>query len=60
MGGGGEGVIYQLPLVGTFSDTEIVDYRSSFADQGNQTSVFRLHQTNGSLPFPFSVCSKKR
>jgi hypothetical protein len=31
------------------------------ANQGKQTSVFRfrLQQTNGSLPFPFSVCSKQ-
>jgi hypothetical protein len=29
-----------------------------FADQGKQTSDFRLQKTNGSLPFPFSVCSK--
>jgi hypothetical protein len=46
--------------MGTFAETAIVDYRLSFADQGNQTSVFcfRSQQRNGSLPFPFSVCSK--
>jgi hypothetical protein len=39
----------------TFIETAILDYRSSFADQGMQTSVFRssLQQTNGSLSFPF-------
>jgi hypothetical protein len=42
--------------MGTFSETVIVDYHLSFADQGKQPSVFvRLQQTNGSLPFPFSV-----
>jgi hypothetical protein len=42
--------------------TLIVYFRLSFADQGKQTYVFhfRLRQTNGSLPFPFSVCSKQR
>jgi hypothetical protein len=39
--------------MGTFSETEIVDYCSSFADQGKQTSIFRFQQRNGSLPFPF-------
>jgi hypothetical protein len=29
------------------------------ADQGKQTSVFRLQKANGGLPFPFSVCSKQ-
>jgi hypothetical protein len=40
---------------GTFAEKEIVD------DQGNQTSIFRfcMQQTNGSLPFPFSVCSNQ-
>jgi hypothetical protein len=44
-----------------FAETAVVDYRFSFADQGKQTSVFRfrLQQTNASLPFPFSVCSKQ-
>jgi hypothetical protein len=34
----------------------------SFANQGKQSSVFyfRLQKTNGSLPFPFSICSKQR
>jgi Fe-S cluster biosynthesis and repair protein YggX len=38
----------------------ITNYRLSFADQGNQTSVFHfsLQQTNRSLPFLFSVCNK--
>jgi hypothetical protein len=41
--------------MGTFAETEIIDYRPSLADQGKQTSVFRfrLQQTLGSLPFPF-------
>jgi hypothetical protein len=40
----------------TFAETAIVSYRSSFADQGKQTSVyrFRLQQTNGSLLLMFS------
>jgi hypothetical protein len=43
--------------MGTFAKTAIVAYHLSFASQGKQMSVilFRLHQTNGSLPFPFSV-----
>jgi hypothetical protein len=47
--------------MGTFAETAIVNYHLSFADQGNQTSVFRfrLQQTNESFPFPFSVNSKK-
>jgi hypothetical protein len=46
--------------MGTFVETAIVDYHLSFADQGKQTSVFRFRwqQTNGSLPFPFSVFSE--
>jgi hypothetical protein len=31
----------------------------SFANQGKQTSVFRLQQTYGSLPFPFFACRKQ-
>jgi hypothetical protein len=47
--------------MGMFADTAIVDYHLSFADQGKHTSAFRfrLEQTNGSLPFPFSVCRKR-
>jgi hypothetical protein len=47
--------------MGTFADTAIISYCSSFADQGKQTSVFsfRSQQTNGSLQFTFSVCSKQ-
>ncbi len=44
------------------AETVIIDDRLSFADQGKQNfSVFRfrLQQTNGSLLFPFSVCSKQ-
>jgi hypothetical protein len=50
----------------TVTDTAIVDYRLSFAEQGKKTAVyhFRLQLTNGSLPFaenkwklPFSVNS---
>ncbi len=37
--------------MGTFAEKAIVDYRLSFADQGKQTLVFRLQQTNGSYPF---------
>jgi hypothetical protein len=46
--------------MGTFAETVIEDYRSSFADQGKQTSVFhfRMQQTNRSLLYLFSVCSK--
>jgi hypothetical protein len=36
--------------MGKFSETAIVHYRLSFADQGKQTSVF---------PFPFSASSKE-
>jgi hypothetical protein len=43
----------------SFAETVIVVYRLSFADQGIQTSVFRLQQTDGSMPFPLSVCSKQ-
>jgi hypothetical protein len=45
----------------TFAETTIVDYRLSIADQGKKTPVFsfRLKQTNGSLPFPFSICSEQ-
>jgi hypothetical protein len=47
--------------MGTFAETAIVDYRLSFAEQGNQTYVFSSswQQTNGSLPFPLSVCRKQ-
>jgi hypothetical protein len=43
--------------MGTSAETAIVHSHLSFADQRKQTSVFRFHlqQTNGSLPFPFSV-----
>jgi hypothetical protein len=46
-------------VMGTFSQAEIVDYRLSFPGQGRQTSVCWLQQTNGSLLFPFSFCSKQ-
>jgi hypothetical protein len=41
--------------------TATVDYCLSFADQGKQIpfSSFRLQQTKGSMPFPFSICSKQ-
>jgi hypothetical protein len=48
--------------MGTFAKTAIVDYCLSFAYQGKQTSVsvyVCLLQTNGSFPFPFSVCNKQ-
>jgi hypothetical protein len=44
---------------GTFTEKENVDYRLPLADQENQTSVFRLPKTNGSLPFLFSVFSRQ-
>jgi hypothetical protein len=28
--------------MGTFAETAMVDYRLSFADQGQQTSIFRI------------------
>jgi hypothetical protein len=39
-----------------------VNYYLSFTDQGKQISIFcfRLQQTNGSLPFLFSVCRKNK
>jgi hypothetical protein len=45
--------------MGTFAETGNVDYRLLFADQGEQISIFSLQKTNGSLPFPFSVCNKQ-
>jgi hypothetical protein len=45
--------------MGTFPETAIVDCLLSFADQGKQTFLFCLQQTNGSCRFlliPFSVC----
>jgi hypothetical protein len=47
--------------MGTSAETAIVDYHLFFANQGKQTSVLRFHlkQTNGSLPFPFAVCSNQ-
>jgi hypothetical protein len=48
-------------MMGTFAESAIVDYCLSFAEQGKVTSVFRfrLQDTNGSFPFPFSFCSKQ-
>jgi hypothetical protein len=39
--------------VGMFDEIAIINYRSSFADQGKQAFIFRfcLQQTNRSLPF---------
>jgi hypothetical protein len=47
--------------MGTFAEKAIVDYRLLFTGLGKQTSVmcFRLQQTNGKLPFPFSICRKQ-
>jgi hypothetical protein len=44
-----------------FDVTAIVNYRFSCANHEKQTSVLRFHlqQTNRSLPFRFSVCSKQ-
>jgi hypothetical protein len=40
--------------MGSFAETENVDYRLSFADQGKNKLLF-----SGSLPFPFTICSKQ-
>jgi hypothetical protein len=45
--------------MGTFAETANVDYRLQFSDQGKQTSVFNLQQTNGSLRFSFSFSNKQ-
>jgi hypothetical protein len=45
--------------MGRFAETSDVDYGLLFADQGKQTSVFRLQKRNGSLPFLFTVCNKQ-
>jgi hypothetical protein len=47
--------------MGMCAEIAIIAYRLSFADQGQQTSVFhfRLKQTNENLLFLFSVCSKQ-
>jgi hypothetical protein len=44
----------------TFAETAIVVYRLTRACLGKQTAVFsfRLKETNGSLTFPYSDCSK--
>jgi hypothetical protein len=46
--------------MGTFAETAIVFYRLVSSDQGKQMSVFHfcLQQTNGCLPFLFSICKK--
>jgi hypothetical protein len=36
----------------TFAETATVDYRLSFADQGKQTSVFRIQQTKENCCLP--------
>jgi hypothetical protein len=46
--------------MGTFDETAIVDYRLLFADQGKQTSIFRLQETNGSCCFPSLSVSAER
>ncbi len=45
-----------------FAETATVNYRLSFADKGQQTSVFLFHlqQSIGSLPFPFSFTANKQ
>jgi hypothetical protein len=47
--------------MGNLAEKTVVGYRQSYADQGKQTSVFcfRLQQTNGTLPFPFSVYNRQ-
>jgi hypothetical protein len=48
--------------MGAFAGTANVVYRLSIANQGKQMSVFRfrLQQTKGSMPFPFSIHIKQR
>jgi hypothetical protein len=46
--------------MGLFAETANVDYHLLFADQGEQTSVFRLQRTNGSLLDLLSVTANKR
>jgi hypothetical protein len=41
--------------MGTFAETANINYGLLFADQGKQTSVFRLQKTNENLPFPFCL-----
>ncbi len=50
-----------ISIDGRFAETAIVNYRLSFADLEEQTSVFRfrLKQTIGSLLFLFSICRKQ-
>jgi hypothetical protein len=48
--------------MGTFAETTMLSIVLSFADQGKNKlpfSVLRWQKTDGSLPFPFSVCSKQ-
>jgi hypothetical protein len=48
--------------MGTLAETAIVDYRLSFADKGEQTSVFKrfcLQQINGSFSFLFAANKRK-
>jgi hypothetical protein len=42
-----------------FAETAIVEYNSSFANQGNKLSFSVLQKIYGSLSFPFSVCRKE-
>jgi hypothetical protein len=46
--------------MGTFAETAILDYHLSLAKQEKQNFVFlfRLQQTNGSLPFLFPFVAK--
>jgi hypothetical protein len=48
--------------MGMFTETTIIDYRLTFAEQKKKNYVFNfcLQQTNGSLTFRFSVYSKQR
>jgi hypothetical protein len=41
--------------MGTFAETPVVDYRSSFADQGKQTSVFHFRLQRNKLKFAVSI-----
>jgi hypothetical protein len=51
-----------IHIDGTFPEKAISNTHLSFADQGQQISVFcfRFQQTNGSFLFQFSVCTNKR
>jgi hypothetical protein len=45
--------------MGTFAETSIVDYRSSFATQGKQTSVSSKQMEVCRFHFPFAASKRK-